>query len=348
MKLLKGIFILTNLLLIIATLGAYLASSISPKITNVIPSLGLIFPALILGNILYFLIGLIWQSKLAIMSLLVLFLGFPYIQNTIAFATSTKLSKQGQTLNVATYNMQFSKPIAFLDGTAQQKMIAEFDDFLTRINHLAILGVQECGWRTKERIEQAMDFPYQHFIPNIYTGIYSKYPIINKGFVDFGQQINKCLWADIAIGQDTIRFYTAHLAPNRHDGIVPLILEQEKKEEVDYWKIWGIFQHYQPFALKRSKEATMIRAHQQQSPYPCIISGDFNDPPQTFMYATISKGLKDTFLEAGMGFGGTHGGPVPGLRIDYILTDSIFRISKHQILDKVFSDHYMVETTLQF
>jgi len=152
----------------------------------------------------------------------------------------------------------------------------------------------------------------------------------------------------LAIGQDTIRFYTAHLAPNRHDGIIPLVLEQEKKEEVDYRKLWGIFQHYRPFALKRSEEATMIRTHQQQCPYPCIVSGDFNDPPQTFMYATISNGLKDTFLAAGKGFGGTHGGPVPGLRIDYILTDPVFRVSKHQILEEVFSDHYMVEATLQF
>ena len=316
--------------------------------TSVIPSLGLIFPALIFGNILYFLIGLIWQSKLAMVSLIVLFLGFPYIRNTIAFATPNELTNHGKSLRVATYNMQFSKPLAFLNGAARQKMSAEFDDFLTSINHLEVLGVQECGWRTKERIEKVMDFPYQHFIPNIHTGIYSKYPIVNKGIVDFGQKINKCLWADIVIGKETIRFYTAHLAPNRHDGIVPLIIEQEKREKVNFWKLWGIFQHYQPFTLKRSEEAITIRAHQQQSPYPAIISGDFNDPPQTFMYATISEGLKDTFLEASKGLGRTYGGPVPGLRIDYILTDPIFQVAKHQIIEKEFSDHYLVATILQF
>ncbi len=281
-------------------------------------------------------------------SLLILFLGFPYVQNTVNFSLPKTASKKLQTLHVATYNTQFSKPTILPDGSPNQKMITQFDSFLTSVNHLDILGVQECGWRTAERIQQSMNFPYKHTIEDIYTGIYSKHPIVNKGFVDFGQQINKCLWADIAIGKDTIRFYTAHLAPNRHDGKIPAVLDQNQQEQVNYFKIFGIFQHYPPFASKRVKEAAMIRVHQRKSPYPCIIAGDFNDPPQTFMYATISEDLKDTFLEDGIGFGGTHSGPVPGLRIDYILVANQFKVIKHQILAEPFSDHYMVKAALQF
>lgn len=348
MKIAKTIFNFTYLLLIIATCGAYLAPYISPADNTVIPSLGLVFSGLVLCNILYFLIGLIWRSKLALAALLTLVLGFPYVRNTFNFSLPKTATKQRQTLHIATYNAQFSKPLILPNGNANPKMTTQFDNFLKRINHLDILGMQECGWRTKERIEQSMDFPYHHAIADIYTGIYSKHPIINKGFVDVGQKINKCIWADIAIGKDTIRYYTAHLAPNRHDGKIPLALDQNKQEHVDYFKMFGIFQHYPPFAYKRTSEAAAIRAHQQQSPYPCIITGDFNDPPQTFMYATISKDLKDTFLEDGMGFGGTHGGPVPGLRIDYILVDNKFKVAEHQVLAEPFSDHYMVKAALQF
>lgn len=348
MKIVKRLFAITNLLLILATCGAYLAPYITPSDSTVIASLGLVFPGLVLCNFLYFFAGLIWQSKLAMASLLILFLGFPYVQNTFNLSLPKTASTKLQTLHVATYNTQFSKPTISPDGSPNKEMMAQFDRFLISVNHLDILGVQECGWRTTERIQQSMDFPYHHTIEGIYTGIYSKYPIVNKGFVDFGQRINRCLWADIVVGQDTIRFYTAHLAPNRHDGKVPAVLDQNLQEQVDYFKMFGIFQHYPPFASKRAKEAAMIRAHQKQSPYPCIISGDFNDPPQTFMYATISKDLKDTFLEDGMGFGGTHSGPVPGLRIDYILVANRFKVIKHQVLDEPFSDHYMVETALQF
>ncbi len=66
------------------------------------------------------------------------------------------------------------------------------------------------------------------------------------------------------------------------------------------------------------------------------------------MYATISEDLKDTFTADGTGFGGTHAGPVPGLRIDYILVDNQFTVTEHQVLEKPYSDHYMVKATLQF
>lgn len=351
MKIVKRIYIVTNLILIMATCGAYLAPFTSPADSTVIPSLGLVFPGLVLGNLLYFLIGLIWQSKLAMVNLLVLFLGLPYVQNTFNFSLPKAETNQGQILHIATYNTQFSKPLLLPDGNTNKKMLHEFDGFLKNSNHLDILGVQECGWRTQERIKQSMDFPYHYLINDMYTGIYSKHPIVNKGIVDLEQKIkriNRCLWADIVIGKDTIRFYTAHLAPNRHDGKIPVVLDQNQQEHVDYFKMFGIFQHYPPFALKRSEEAALIRAHQAKSPYPCIISGDFNDPPQTFMYATISKDLKDTFLEDGTGFGGTHGGPVPGLRIDYILVDHQFKVLEHQVLEEPYSDHYMVEAALQF
>ncbi len=348
MKIAKGIFAITNLFLIIATLGAYLAASLSPALVGIIPSLGLIFAALILGNVIAFLIAVCWQPKWAMASLLTLFLGFPYIKNTIAFAKATPNNPSLQTIQVGTYNMQFSKPIAFLRGAAQQKKIAQFNAFLEERNHLDILGVQECGWRTKERIEATMDFPYQHFIPNTYAGIYSKHPIVNKGVINFSQPFQKCLWADIVIQKDTIRFYTTRLAPNRFDGKIPLTLDQEAHENIGFKKMVGIFLHYQPFTLERVKEAALIRAHQQTSPYPSIISGDLNDVPQTFMYATITADLKDTFLEAGKGFGGTHGGPIPSLRIDYILVDQSFKVRQHQILTEAFSDHYMLEATLQY
>jgi len=49
-----------------------------------------------------------------------------------------------------------------------------------------------------------------------------------------------------------------------------------------------------------------------------------------------------------MGFGGTHDGPVSGLRIDYILVANQFEVIDHQILEKPYSDHFMVKAALQF
>ena len=347
MKVIKGFFLLLNIGIILMTLGAYVAPSIPPKGMSFLPALGLVFPGLIVGNILFVLIWFFLKSKWAGASALILVLGIFFAPSTLNFLKSSAPSKQQNPIQIGTYNMQFSKPIAFLSGEIQEQKAQDFNQFLTKMDYLAILGVQECGWRTKEHIAKSMTFPYQYFPPDIYTGIYSKYPIIDKGYIDFGQQVNKCVWADIVIGVDTIRYYAMHLAPNRHDGIIPLVLNQEKKEKVDIWKLLGMVQHYDVFADKRANEIMVIRQHQRTSPYACILTGDFNDPPQTYTYSVASEGLKDTFLESGFGIGGTHGSAVPGLRIDYILTDPRFMIFNHKVFDVPFSDHFLVQATIE-
>jgi len=348
MKVVKGLLLLLNIVLLLLTLGAYLAPSIPPKGMGLLPALGLVFPALIVGNIFFVIAWLRLNSKWALGSSLILLLGLFFAPSTLNFLQSSAPSRQQNPIQIGTYNMQFSKPIAFLSGTAQEQKEKDFELFLKKIDYLDILGVQECGWRTKEHIAASMTFPHQFFLPNIYTGIYSKHPIVNKGYVDFGKQINKCLWADIAIGVDTIRFYTMHLAPNRHDGIVPLVLNQEKREQVDIWKLIGMVKYFEIFTNKRAIEATTMRQHQRASPYPCILTGDFNDPPQTYTYRLASEGLKDTFLESGFGIGGTHGSAVPGLRIDYILVNQGFMVFNHKVYDAPFSDHYLVQATLEY
>jgi len=347
MKVIKGFFLLLNIGIILMTLGAYLAPSVPPKGTGLLPALGLVFPGLAVGNICFVLTWLFFKPKWALGSSLMLLLGIFFAPSTLNFLQSTAPSKQQNPIQIGTYNLQFSKPLAFLSGKKQEQKEQDFNQFLTKMDLLDILGVQECGWRTKEHIATSMTFPYQYFPPEIYTGIYSKHPIIDKGYVDLGKEINKFVWADIVIGTDTIRYYSVHLEANQLDDPIPLPLDQEKKEKVDIWKLIDIIKFYDVFTNKRVREITGIRKHQRASPYPCILSGDFNDPPQTYTYSIASKGLKDTFLESGFGIGGTHGSAVPGLRIDFILADPRFAIFNHKIFDVSFSDHYLVKATLE-
>jgi len=327
------------------TFGAYLTPSIPSKGMGLLPALGLVLPGLIVGNIGFVLIWFFFKPKWAVGSSLTLLLGIFFAPSTLNFLQSTSPSKQQNPIQIGTYNMQFSKPIAFASGKEQQQKEKNFDEFLKKMDHLAILGVQECGWRTKEHIAKSMTFPYQYFPPDIYTGIYSKYPIIHKGYIDLGKEVNKYIWADIVIGMDTIRYYSVHLKANQHDAPIPLALDQEKKEKVDIWKLLDIVNYYEVFTNKRVKEVKAIRKHQRASPHPCILTGDFNDPPQTYTYRLASEDLKDTFLESGFGIGGTHG--LPGLRIDYILTDPRFSVFNHRIFEVPFSDHYLVQATLE-
>ena len=106
--------------------------------------------------------------------------------------------------------------------------------------------------------------------------------------------------------------------------------------------------------LKRLKKAYLYRAEQarelslsiEKSPYPVILCGDFNDTPVSYSYRTISKNLEDCYGKAGRGFWTTYAGPIPGLRIDFILHSPSLS-TKGFLTQKVrLSDHYPVEAII--
>ena len=73
--------------------------------------------------------------------------------------------------------------------------------------------------------------------------------------------------------------------------------------------------------LKRQEQADRIRAEIKKSPYPVIVTGDFNDVPNSYAYHTIGKGMNNAFVEKGGGLGRTFSGISPVLRIDNIFVD---------------------------
>ena len=70
--------------------------------------------------------------------------------------------------------------------------------------------------------------------------------------------------------------------------------------------------------------------------------GDFNDTPSSYTYTTISKNLKDAFVETGTGFGRTYVGKFPSYRIDYILYQGELNAYDFQTLPDELSDHYPI------
>ena len=84
----------------------------------------------------------------------------------------------------------------------------------------------------------------------------------------------------------------------------------------------------------------------QQSPYPVIVCGDFNDPPSSYTYKRISYNLKDGFVESGSGVAKTYKGLIPLLRIDYILFSKKFRSEQFQTIRQNLSDHFPVMSKL--
>jgi endonuclease/exonuclease/phosphatase family metal-dependent hydrolase len=57
--------------------------------------------------------------------------------------------------------------------------------------------------------------------------------------------------------------------------------------------------------------------------------------------------MQDAFLKKGSGIGRTFSSISPTLRIDYIFTDSHFKIKQFNRIVKNYSDHYMLVADME-
>ncbi|HEV2831490.1 MAG TPA: endonuclease/exonuclease/phosphatase family protein, partial [Hanamia sp.] len=98
----------------------------------------------------------------------------------------------------------------------------------------------------------------------------------------------------------------------------------------------------------RYQQAELVSQKIKESPYPSLICGDFNDVPNSSTYFKIKDNYQDAFLKKGSFIGRTFRFISPTLRIDYILADKRFKVKQFQTIHVPYSDHYPVETDLQY
>ena len=82
--------------------------------------------------------------------------------------------------------------------------------------------------------------------------------------------------------------------------------------------------------------------HKKTSPYKTVICGDFNNTAYSYVYKEISEGMKDTFKEAGNGFGRTFAFKYFPIRIDFILVEEAFEVNGFKTYDNKLSDHFPI------
>ena len=108
----------------------------------------------------------------------------------------------------------------------------------------------------------------------------------------------------------------------------------------------GLIKKLRNSFIERSVQAEIVQRHLLQSPYPSIMTGDFNDVPSSYTYQLIKGNLQDAFLEKGFGIGATYLGISPTLRIDYILANAAWEVRAWESVDENLSDHHMIMADL--
>lgn len=271
-------------------------------------------------------------------------MGWGHLTRFVGLGFGSISEKDATYVKVMTYNVKYLSSLRTGSEKEMKNMRNNFGEMMQGENP-KILCMQESPKYALDLIEEIFKLPYQHAHapPDKGVAIYSTYPIINQGIIEFGTKTNSCIWADLQINKNIVRVYSLHLKSNQVSTVADKLAKEGDIQEKETWSdIKGMIRSVKKAATIRAKQSHLVAKHIQKSPHPVLVCGDFNDTPQSYTYRQIAQNLDDGFCKAGSGIGTTYAGSIPALRIDYILSDPSIDFSECRVIRRSFSDHYPV------
>ena len=327
LSLLHKLFFFINSIIAVILLLSYLLPFISPKTAPAFAVFSILVPILIIINILFAIFWLIKLKKQFILSSLILALG--WVISTPFYQFSNKNTAKNDDLKVMSYNVRMFNHYKWNDDLSiTQKLF----DFISEKNP-DILSIQE--FYDSDKI--SFSYPYKYIKTKSKTNhfglaIYSKYPIINSGSLNFKNSANNAIFTDVVKNNDTIRVYNIHLEslkinPNKENF-------GEKNSE-------RLFKRLSDGFKKQASQTELFLSHEQQWKGKKIVCGDFNNTSFSWVYKQIASDKKDAYIEAGSGFGKSFNYFFP-MRIDFILIDKDSEINQFKTFKVKYSDHFPI------
>ena len=346
---------------LIGLIISYISVWINPASFWIPAIFGLLYPYLLIANLVFLIVWIWRKKKLAFLVLGILLLGWGHLQNNFQLFGSRLSVKENGTmlpdtsaLSILSYNV---RSFNYYEASPVQKSHGFIVDLINEIES-GVVCLQEIlihsptGFTEKKLKNSLVGYPYSHLAfnsPRGHTrqygiGIFSRYPIINKGEIKFENTHNQCIFIDLKMGADTIRIYNAHLQSFQlGTRNFKFLSEFERSaEDEPFDELQDISIIMKRALVKRARQAKALSAHIHNSPHPVVVCGDFNDTPVSYTYHHIRKGLKDAFVEAGAGLGKTYSQIFPSYRIDYVLHSKRMRTVRFNTLHADYSDHFPI------
>ncbi|MFQ9210797.1 MAG: endonuclease/exonuclease/phosphatase family protein [Alistipes finegoldii] len=157
------------------------------------------------------------------------------------------------------------------------------------------------------------------------------------------------VWADLLIGDDTIRVFNNHLRSTAikaadNDYLTSRgFLSDTARED----KLRSMAGRFRENSVLRAAQVDSIAVVVEAWRSRCIVCGDFNDTPMSYVYRTMAKGLNDAFSQCGSGYSHTFRGFFNTLRIDYVLSSEGFDALSYEVPTVDYSDHHPVVVRLR-
>ena len=350
-RFIKYVLVLLTLSIAVVTLIFSAAVKSDYNMASLIQS---VLPFLLLlnaGLLLYWLLRRSWWFLFPVVAILS---HWNYMAASYQFkgnnASVTAERVDSATYRICTYNVH---SFAYGISKVSVDMIGEY---LAK-NKVDILCIQEFDHGKNlslGNIEQSFSTLPNHVYCLQDTGlsmaIFSKYPMMHLKRVRYGKDGCRTLFCDIKLGKDTVRLINCHLQTTNFNQTrfrnSPGLWFWNYQEQV--YKTKHAIKIVEYNTLRRNIQVRFLERLIKESPYPVLLSGDFNSSPASYAYRSIEKRLTDGFKESGSGYLYTYNYLLHLFRIDFIF-HSKGLVGTEYWSDKLdFSDHNPTVMTFGF
>jgi len=355
---LDKIVLALNILFSLALLLSYLAPTTDPRDFWVIAVLGFGYQFLLAANVFFVLYWVVRSHLCVLISTIGILSGFNVLTSYYKFNNPKYITAKNDSTNirVMAYNVHMFKGIEELEESNTQNAILQ----LMNAKQPDVVAMEEYYNNKQENetiaksVGKAIQSKYYYskiFISDddVYdssgNAIFSKYPIINAGFIASPNSVElEAIYADVKIQQKIFRVYCIHLAAVQVRGITKAYL---LNGNIHLDKFSFFLKKLKSAFMMRSRQVDVLKREFEKCPYPYIITGDFNDTPNSYSVCELGAGMKNAYNEKGRGMGVTYYSKLPRLQIDYILTTPQFDVLDYESIDKKISDHRPVMSDLR-
>ncbi|MHA6246837.1 endonuclease/exonuclease/phosphatase family protein [Pontibacter sp. CAU 1760] len=314
-------------------------------------------PAALVLNFLFLLYWMLRRSWLLVLPLAVLVLAWGYYARLLSINFAEDVPEGAKTLQVLSFNTHMFN--LYSDDGQERVSSVEMADWIA--THPAdVYCLQEFyskrgsdRYNTISRIGVRYDKNRYFSVArssrkdgDVGIAIFSRFPILNKGDINFSNRssANRVIWADLQMGNDTIRVYASHLQSMsiKTEDIEDTYSAISNKDSFES-RGRNLARRLRSGFVARGKQVEVLLEHVRESPYRSIVCGDFNDIPFSYTYNELAKELDNSFVKAGSGVGATYNGPLPFLRIDnQFYTNGLRAIEFQTHHEMSLSDHFPI------
>ncbi len=184
--------------------------------------------------------------------------------------------------------------------------------------------------------------------------ILSKYPLYNKGLINFENSNNGGIYSDLKYKNDTIRIYNIHfesLHLSSNDSIITREYSKKIKKRLD--KVVRTFrqrksrQQIEKIFDIQEKQVLKFNEIQKKNDNLSIVCTDLNNNAFSKPYRLLSSNYNDSFAQKGSGIGTTYKIASIPFRIDFILVDPRLEVIRFETYDLSLSDHKPISAVIK-